>query len=248
MGLIESPRHSRADIEHWKKMEAFDTVLARSEALTRKEAKALQVIRDFAAAGPCYVGTSWGKDSIVVAHLAWRLYAEGLRLPVVWLPAGGLENPDCPRVRDAFLARFPVDYHEVEAASEERPWGETEGHDGAQEAFEREARRFGTRYISGVRAEESSIRRLRMRMDGEISKNTCRPIGWWTGEDVFAYLHKYDLPIHPAYAMTFGGMLDRKLIRVSTIGGERGRRFGRGEWERHYYGDVLETINENSGA
>src|SRR5690606_13484760 len=192
MSLIVSPRHSRADLEHWKKLEAFDAVLARSEALTRKEAKALQVIREFASQGPCYVGTSWGKDSIVVAHLAWRLYAEGLRLPVAWLPAGRLETPDCPRVRDAFLARFPVDYHEVEAASEERPWGETEGHDGAQEAFEREARRFGTRYISGVRAEESSIRRLRMRMDGEISKNTCRPIGWWKGEEVFAYLHKYD--------------------------------------------------------
>jgi len=244
MGLIPSHRHSLADLEHWRKMEAFDAMLAKSPALEAKEAKAIQVIREFASQGPCYVGVSWGKDSVVVAHLALRAGVG----PLAWFPAGIIENPDCAAVRDAFLQMFPdAQYIEIEASGP-IVGPDITGHDGAQREFEIASRRLGDRYISGVRAEESKVRSLRMMRWGESTTNTCAPIGWWKGEEVFAYLHKYNLPVHPAYAMTFGGVLDRKRVRVGTIGGYRGTGRGRKEWERHYYGNVLEAINEYSGA
>ena len=60
---------------------------------------------------------------------------------------------------------------------------------------------------------------------------SCQPNGHWSARDVFAYLNAHDLPVHPAYAMTFGGALDRGRLRVGTIGGSRGTEFGRAEWE-----------------
>ena len=81
-------------------------------------------------------------------------------------------------------------------------------------------------------------------MWGESSPNTCAPIGWWTARDVFAYLHLHGLPVHPAYAMTRGGLWPRDRIRVASLGGQRGRGAGREEWERLYYGDELRRIGE----
>ena len=141
-------------------------------------------------------------------------------------------------VRDAFLARYPVRrYEEYEATlATNTDWNMAIGHDGAQAEFERvSALHGGARHVSGVRAQESGIRRLSMRHHGLSTARACRPIGWWHHEHVFAYLVGYDIPIHPAYACTMGGALDRGRIRVSTIGGERGRAHGRAKWELQYY-------------
>jgi len=96
--------------------------------------------------------------------------------------------------------------------------------------------------VSGVRGEESGVRKLRMRRWGTSSERTCAPIGWWCGGDVFAYLHQHDLPVHPAYAMSFGGTLDRNRIRVASLGGERGTGFGRRDWEHRYYRDAFRKM------
>ncbi len=101
--------------------------------------------------------------------------------------------------------------------------------------WKRATDRHGHRYVSGVRAEESGDRMRRMKRFGVASQNTCAPIGWWSGNKVFAYLWANDLPVHPAYAMTLGGRLDRRRIRVAAIGGEHGTGHGRAEWEQHYY-------------
>ena len=55
----------------------------------------------------------------------------------------------------------------------------------------------------------------------------------------FAYLYRHDLPIHPAYAMSFGGALDRRWIRVSAVGGERGAEKARADWEEYYYPEIV---------
>lgn len=236
--LIQVPEHTRADLEAWAKVSAHDLAVGRSRTHRRKVAAAIEAIRAFASRGTCYVGVSWGKDSVVVAHLS--LVAE---IPLRWFPAGEIENPHCTMVRDAFLAAFPgADYHE-HPATLDVPWDGIVEHDGAQEAFVRESRRWNRgRYVSGVRAGESKSRDLRMRKHGPETAQTCAPIGWWTSADVFGYLAANDLPIHPAYAMTFGGVLDRARIRVGTLGGRGGRGRGRGEWEEHYYREHLERI------
>lgn len=235
--LIPSHRHTPADLEHWAICEKQDAARACMRAMERLEAQAMLAVEEFLSATPgAYVSVSWGKDSVVVAHLASRV-RPGARC--IWFPAGAVENPDCPMVRDAFLARFDVDYIEHEAAVFTKTF---EGHDGAQAAFEAAAEQHGAQYVSGVRAQESKVRKIRMRRWGESTINTCAPIGWWKHDDVFAYLHKYDLPIHPAYACTMGGLYPREHIRVATIGGYRGTGLGRRQWEATYYRDEIVRI------
>jgi phosphoadenosine phosphosulfate reductase len=237
--LIQSSRHRREDVAHWARMEEADAAWARTAAHRQRVARALDVLTCFLRAGHCYVGVSWGKDSTALAHLAWRLQPAGLCAPVVWFPGRHVENPDNYLVRDAFLAACPlVDYREVEVFDAELAYS-PEGHDGFQAAFERESQAFGRRYVSGIRAEESGRRKLRARRWGESSPNTCAPLSSWGSEDVFAYLHANGLPVHPAYACTLGGRLERGRIRVATLGGRGGTGHGRAEWERAYYSGAL---------
>lgn len=240
--LIRSARHTPADLDAWASNERADHVLAATARMGRLEDRALAALRAFADrhAGQFYVGVSWGKDSVTIAHLAWRL---GLREPLAWFPAGRIENPDCALVRDAFLARFPMAYREIEAAPA-GDIGSPFGHDGAQKEFERVSASLAPRYVSGVRAAESGTRHMRMRIWGESSKNTCAPLGWWPTEYVFAYLAKYDLPIHPIYACTAGDLYDRIHLRVGTVGGGRGMEHGRREHEQRYYPDVFRSVPE----
>lgn len=241
MALIASRRHRPDDLAHWTVLARTDALRARLAKMNALEARALAALEDFVRRGPCYIGVSWGKESMVVAHMAARLR---LGVPVVWFPAGTIENPDCVLVRDEFLARFDVRYIEHEAAS--IAWsqdGTHRVHDGAQEAFVRATKAYGARYVSGVRAEESRARRLRMKHWGESSINTCAPIGWWKIEDVYAYMARYDLPVHPAYACTMGGQYPRESIRVATIGGILGGNRGRREWEAMYYPEMTSHPN-----
>lgn len=73
-----------------------------------------------------------------------------------------------------------------------------------------------------------------------FTAKTCRPIIDWPTEAVFAYLAHYRLPTHPNYGMLGGGRWDRGRLRVGgSVGGSDGDNFGRAEWEREYYGDLL---------
>lgn len=240
MSLIQSPRHTRADLARWAELERGDAVRGRLARLARLEDRAIKALRAFSATGRFYAGVSWGKDSTAMVHLVQR---SGVRCPVVFFHAGPVENPDCFVQRDAFLSRFDIDYSEHECS--ELAWsrdGTDIVHDGAQRAFARASRAHGGRYASGIRADESRARRMRMKHWGENSINTCAPIGHWTIVDVYAYLAKHDLPIHPAYACSMGGVYAREHIRVSTIGGVNGGERGRREWERAYYPETVRTV------
>lgn len=238
--LIESPRHTTADLAWWRSVcEPEDAVRAQLRALEKKAAKALSTMRLFANkhAGEVHVSCSWGKDSTVLAHLAWRLLAEGIDLPVVYVKVNDFYSPDCPITAQRFFAAFPGQrYDEICVDAGPNRAGGTSAH-----GFAEAKRRHGQCYFSGVRGAESKTRSLRMQSNGTDTRNTCAPIGWWSGEDVFAYLHKHQVPTHPAYGMTVGGMLDRKRIRVSSLGGERGTGHGRREWEQRYYPEVEAT-------
>lgn len=240
MPLIESPRHTQRDLKEWRRLEAYDVMLAGSAKLSRLETQARSAIAQFLAAGPCVAFVSWGKDSVVVAHMA-----VAHRVPLVWSRIEPFANPDCLLVRDAFLARYPeARYTEAQV---ECP-GMSAGHGDECECLDRNLRQtigttyFASRHVSGVRAQESGVRRISIRSRGLVSKNACAPIGRWGAEHVFAYLHKHDLPIHPAYAMSFGGVLDRAKLRVDDIGGDRGRGLGRAEWEQRYYPEAVGRI------
>jgi phosphoadenosine phosphosulfate reductase len=239
--LIPSERHTAADLSLWSELEATDLAHYDAGRVEGKAEQAIRVLADFAAGGPCYASVSWGKDSVVLAHLVWR---SGLGVPLGNVAQHGVgSEPHIPAVRDAFLASFRLPY--TEASVPLGPIPDDGGHSPALDLGIGLLRKcFGTpRYIGGVRAEESGVRKIGMRARGLATQNTCQPLGWWCWADVFAYLARYRLPVHPSYAMLGGGRWDRRHIRVSTIGGPKGNQFGRAEWEREYYGDVLRRLH-----
>lgn len=240
MALIPSPRHTQADLDLWATEARADAIHGALQRLDGLEARALASLRIFASEATFYAGVSWGKDSLVLAHLVYRV---GLPIPVLWFPAGVVENPDSAIVRDAFLKRFDIDYKERPCITLEWSTSGTEiVHDGAQKDFERATKACGARYASGIRGDESGVRALRMKHFGERSKNTCAPLGFWKWHDVYAYAAKYDLPLHPAYACLGGGLYARDRIRVATIGGVNGGAGGRREWEQQYYPETVRLV------
>jgi phosphoadenosine phosphosulfate reductase len=240
--LIPSPRHSRADLEAWARVSRVDVALGKTRAMAAKVEAACGALEAFLRASLAgYQGVSWGKDSGACLYLATRVYARtGLRMPLVWVRVGTRENPDCLAVRDAWRARFgaALDYHEVCVAASDGAPGRLTSGDGFAEA----ARRFGDRHVSGVRADESRVRELSAQHHGVATARTCRPILRWSARDVYALHAAEDLPLHPAYAMSFGGALDRDRLRVASLGGDRGTGHGRRGWEMHYYGAEMAAL------
>jgi len=237
--LIASPRHTPDDLAAWEIVERTARAHASLSLYRRHVDRARAAVAEFVARTRCYAGVSWGKDSVVIAHMVSGLAAE---VPVVWIRVEPICNPDCSLVRDAFFQTYPSsNYHEIvsQCIRDEDGWHATGT---LERGFAEAAQRFGAAHVSGVRADESGQRKARMRAYGESSASTCAPIGWWSGLDVFAYLVEHDLPIHPAYACSLGGQLDATRIRVASLGGRRGDGHGRAEWERRYYAVELRRL------
>ena len=235
--LIDSPRLSDADRDTWRQWSAMDSRMATAMAgrLDRLTETARQVIEDFTAAGPCYLSCSWGKDSVLILHLLVTSPAAA-RVPTVYVThdaasADRAENPDCAEVREAFFAQFgplPGGYQELT--------GRVAGRRSTL------AQDMGTsRRITGLRAAESDQREMSRRRHGAATGESCRPIIAWTDQELWAYTARHDLPVHPAYAMTYGGQLDRSRLRVHSFGGQQGG-LRRWQWEDDYYGDITKSL------
>jgi len=248
--LVPSDRHRPKDLAVWHELEIADAVEAGRIDWPRLVDRSLDSIAAFVADDRAYLSVSWGKDSVATAHLCHQAATErGIApVPVVNLRVYPTRNPDCDAVRDLFLARFPAPYHEelvdysvVDPRLPSITW-DRQTYALWDAAWRRVERRFGQRHISGIRASESFGRRKRMQRFGLNSPNACAPIGWWRLDDVFAYLAASDLPVHASYAMLGGGRWDRRRLRVSEIGDEKGCGCGRREWEIEYYGDALRRL------
>lgn len=246
--MIASPRHRARDLEVWHSLERGDYALATSSRWADWESEARTEIEKFALLGPCYIGVSWGKDSVVVAHLA-----RDMGLPLAWVRVEPIVNPDCPLVRDAYLASHPSPLIEVEVwcVPHHRPaneqgvaheWGWT-ARGTLEDGFRQVAKQAGAaRHISGVRAAESTVRRVRTATYGLSTELTCAPIARWPTARVFAYLRRHDLPVHPAYACLGGTRWERDRLRVSALGRTTGQGRGRWEWEWQYYGSEMRAL------
>jgi phosphoadenosine phosphosulfate reductase len=237
--LIPSPRHTAADLAHWRRLEAGDALRWRRDE--RRLMRAVEVSMDtaarFIAAGSCYAGLSTGKDSVLLCHILRRLReARGIAAPVAYVEVIPHASPEAPAVLDA-IAGWGLDVVRIEV----RDVAASVGTGRLEAGFAECARRWGDRYLSGVRAEESRARAMRDRYHGAITARTCAPLSRWSTADVYAAAYGLGLPLHPAYAMTMGGLLPREYLRVATIGGTRGTERGRREWEWRYYRDVLDA-------
>lgn len=247
--LIRSPRHRAEDLELWSRLETMDRLNYQLRKVQAKAVRSLESIQRFTLDSPtgCYAAVSWGKDSTVLAHLVAieneRRHLQGLRegkpaappIPLAWVTVGTLDV-GCRQVRDHFLSLFPCPYHEVQVDPGERT---EHGTTGKRDGFRCLESTLGPRRLIGIRADESYGRRVSGWTWGIESPSSCRPLLWWTAEDVFAYLAFHGLPVHPNYAMLGGGRWERNQLRTAPLGGRRGEQYGRPLWEREYYGDVL---------
>lgn len=247
--LIQSHRHKNNDLELWLEYAEADLLNAKlaNGRLRGLIADALDCILEFIVFQPdCYCGVSWGKDSVVVAHLLWCVSRD---VPLMHLRPTN-HNPDCDAVRDAFFGSFPgqpyeeieVDYSEIDRVSSTHEELDRLTDAKWYSAIHKYEQAFNGRHILGIRADESNGRLIRMLRWGNNSPNACAPIGFWKSNDVFAYLALHNLPVHPAYAMLGGGRWPRERLRVAEIGDTHGTGGGRSEWEREYYGDVLRRL------
>lgn len=163
---------------------------------------------------------------------AARAYCGG-GAPRIWAIAHWIESGDPSKIIGAWPPHYVADAIATARA---------EGWQAGREAAERAAA-------------ESGARRRHMLVHGVETRRTCSPIVRWSTADVWAYLYQRGLPVHPAYAMSYGGHLDRDWLRVSPLAGERaaecyedGSGFGRLEWERRYYGWRLAEIERERAA
>lgn len=236
--MIASPRHTAADLAAWKDLAQLDFLLSQEERISALVQTALAFL---AQNRPAYVSVSWGKDSVVAASLTLMQWPE---TPVVWFRVHPIANPDCVLVRDEFL-RQPCDYQEINVSCKAGggQWHATGTLEWAQR---RASETFGLPAVVGLRAAESRTRQMMIGHGGLANRQSLLPIAHWSTADVFAYLSRYDLPVHPAYAMTGGGRWPRNHIRVASLGGRRGTGHGRAEWEREYYGDVVRRLEASA--
>jgi 3'-phosphoadenosine 5'-phosphosulfate sulfotransferase (PAPS reductase)/FAD synthetase len=169
--------------------------------------------------GPLALSVSWGKDSLVMAHLA-----KDLSLPHVWLYAGEFDDwPDTERVAREFCERWPTVTHKVECTSVVKCYRSTGGFyvfaespgqkkadrlysDSFVETITKAIKDVGCRgSFIGLRAEESRgrLRLLRFRGQSLYSKThqlwECFPLAWWTGRDIWAYIFSNDIPYSRMY-------------------------------------------------
>lgn len=241
--LIPSPRITGADMAVWTRREAFDRRLAADPRLTRLEDAAKDTIARFLDGGDAFVGVSWGKDSVVAAHLALTVQP-GLRL--VWVRARDVEPPESVLVRDWFLSTHPGARYEERVGEFRVPLRGEPGFECGDPTVTHQDMLGETltgRRITGLRAEESRTRRMSIGARGANTAMSCRPIGTWSAVDVFAYLHREELPVHPVYAMSRGGWDDRRWLRVHPLMTEApaavaARGGDPAAWEDTYYPDV----------
>lgn len=238
--IIKSHRHKQKDLELWEVYETADLYYYETHKMQSKIDKAIDEIIKFTNTS-CYIGVSWGKDSVVTAHLAASLTCS---IPLVWVRVEPIKNPDCLLVRDKFLKMYPnIYYDEIIVNCKCDRFG-THATGTLEAGFKSVYEKYGDRHISGVRSEESGVRKVSRFTHGISTERTCRPIIDWKQNDVFAYLAHFDLPVHPVYAMLGEGRWQREHIRVASLGGKRGDQFGRTVWEKEYYPDILKMSKQ----
>lgn len=240
--LIKSDRHTKADLEIWKDYEEIDAIKSK-ELNKEKIQKAIIEIKKSCDEKKSYISISWGKDSVVLAHLCWLAK---VNIPMVWIKESPMHNPYCDLVRDKFLKQYNYNYHEIVADYGFSGFGPFLDKHGDSVLFHSIANAinisFGRR-ITGIRNQESNKRLLRYMNYGLTTENTSAPLSLWKTWEIFAYLKYYNLPIHPNYAMLGGGRYERNNLRVDCLAGTQGNGIGRVEWEKEYYQDILNRIN-----
>lgn len=207
-------------------------------AIDRKTAEAVRLIERFIGetGGKVYVSMSFGKDSLT----AWYL-CRHLGVPAVWVNQGPLaEWPDCLAVKNLLVAdgmrlteltpdstiyQWYLD-HGVEPSLRMSSKDDRDCNEALIFApFRRYNEATGQRgFIWGLRGRNEAAHRRKIlgkmgliytRADG---MTVCSPVGWWTTEEIWAYIDLNGLPYPAMYDLDRQHMRNGSPICVSTAG------------------------------
>lgn len=163
----------------------------------KKVDKALADIQKALSIDSAYVGISWGKDSIVLLHLAQQVCPG--------IPAISFTHPErelisnYAEVEKVYLDRFQPNLIDLAM-------------DGDHVPLKVNAAKLWEQYpmaLLGIRKEESQKRSITIGKYGVIHQYEsgnkkgswrCFPLAYWTWRDVWAYIAANDLPSLNAYA------------------------------------------------
>ena len=235
--LIKCSRHTEKDINMWESYCEFDILyfLINERKIKLKIEAVLNEIYKFKAD---YISISWGKDSTVLAHLC-----KDLQLPFVCF-RNRFENPYNDIVKNDFISKYSINYIEYWSEITDKNYINEQVQFHTIKAYKKAQKDYGDKCILGIRQDESPSRTLSAIKFGISSKLKCRPLLRWSVNDIFAYLEKFELPVHPNYAMLGGGRYPRDKIRVGPL--SMGSQKGAELWEKEYYGDLLNRLNKNT--
>ena len=243
--LIFCDRHKPEDLKHWEAHETCDLYHAESKGFKYRLDKTLSIIKEYMSNNRFYyIGVSWGKDSVVLAHMIHTLKIG--RPLFVYIRMIDNENPYSVIVRDAFLSKYDINYKEESYSYKNAPYAWFKnGKPVRWYQILNEMRLKHGAHVTGIRKDESAKRKMRFIGHGRESINSFAPFEFFTVKDIFAYLKTNNLPIHPNYAMLGGGRYERDRLRVASLGNKEGDGIGRAEWEKEYYPDILRKIENH---
>ena len=242
--LIESDRLTDADRYHWYQMLELDELHSRTGMYKTHVKLTMEIIVKFIEKNlNYYVAVSWGKDSVVLAHM---FHFASAKCKYYYLHNIFRETEGCLAVRNEFLSRYPIEYEEIvyNYAEADETYFDLKGRPAKWYNIRKGLHKKHDIHVTGVRSDESAERRMRFKYFGLETEKTFAPFMHMEARDIFAYLLVNDLPTHPNYAMTGGGRWDKYRIRVSALGHERGAGIGRTNWETEYYPDRMSRIKK----
>ncbi|MGD8318106.1 MAG: phosphoadenylyl-sulfate reductase [Myxococcales bacterium] len=152
--------------------------------------------------------TSFGATSAVMLHLIHRIAP---RTPIVCIDTGYL-FPETYRFAEELTQRLRLDVRfysaPMSSARQEALYGRLweQGEEGVErylqinkvEPMQRALDELGARaWMAGLRSEQTEHRAGLRRIDEQDGRTKLHPILNWTGQDMRAYMQRYDLPHHP---------------------------------------------------
>ena len=169
-------------------------MLAKLPQYKRTLNKAITSIeRMFQKSPQSYVTLSWGKQSIIVAHMVFQCAP---KTPCVhWSNKNAELFADFTATRDLFIKRFPLNYIEF-------PEGDTDLQGNGQRYLQENEL---TGVFMGLAAEESKGRKYTLKGGQETIRQykngtwRCCPLAAWNTLDLAAYIVTHDLPLLSPY-------------------------------------------------
>jgi len=203
----------------------------------RRVEQSLRIIEDcFARTASPYIAFSAGKDSSVLLHLVRSVAPD---TPAVWSDDEWhypetldlvARTPNCTRIAAQVQhASWFRSWARGAPLPEGTLWVDAPKNDGLQ--THAAASGYDGVFI-GLRADENGRRRTHLRVHGLLffALNyqvwQCNPIGWWTIEDVWAYLLAHDVPYNAAYDRMFDLGIAPERQRVGPFAVERALGYG----------------------